>query len=163
MAFSTRGWRRIVVAGQTYFWQPSTTEGSLLFRARPATESHRLLIATCNTCADSTSGVSGDARPRTVQLAIETALAVGWATDRPQVQVVAFSNRCVTVQPSWLTADVRALAAGISQEGAFDRLPILADALQEAGCDDADVLNHCRHPGDHNRGCWVLGLINGWK
>jgi hypothetical protein len=40
-------------------------------------------------------------------------------------------------------------------------LPILADALEEAGCTDADILNHCRHPGEHMRGCWVIDLILG--
>jgi hypothetical protein len=51
------------------------------------------------------------------------------------------------------------LARGIRQEEAFDRLPILADALQEAGCDDAVVLDHCRGPGPHVRGCWVVDLL----
>lgn len=45
------------------------------------------------------------------------------------------------------------LATGIYQERAFDRLPILADALQDAGCDNDDVLTHCRQPGEHVRGC----------
>jgi hypothetical protein len=38
-------------------------------------------------------------------------------------------------------------------------MPILADALQDAGYEDEDVLNHCREPGAHVRGCWVLDLI----
>ena len=44
---------------------------------------------------------------------------------------------------------------------AFDRLPILADALEDAGCDNADVLAHCRGEGPHVRGCWVVDLILG--
>jgi hypothetical protein len=51
------------------------------------------------------------------------------------------------------------LAEAIYEERAFDRMPILADALEEAGCADADVLRHCRDPGPHVRGCWVLDLI----
>jgi hypothetical protein len=44
---------------------------------------------------------------------------------------------------------------------ALDRLPILADALEEAGCTDADILAHCRGPGPHVRGCWVVDLLLG--
>jgi hypothetical protein len=69
--------------------------------------------------------------------------------------------RPVAVDPSWLTPTVVALAAGIYADGAFDRLPILADALQAAGCDNADVLGHCRGPGPHVRGCWVTDLVLG--
>jgi hypothetical protein len=67
--------------------------------------------------------------------------------------------RPVTLDSSWLTSTVLALARGIYEEKAFDRMPILADALQDAGCDNEDILNHCRQPGDHCRGCWVLDLL----
>ena len=40
-------------------------------------------------------------------------------------------------------------------------LPILADALQDAGCEDADILGHCRSGGPHVRGCWVVDLVLG--
>ena len=49
----------------------------------------------------------------------------------------------------------------IYQERAFERLPILADALEEAGCDDPDILSHLRGPGPHVRGCWALDLVLG--
>jgi hypothetical protein len=65
----------------------------------------------------------------------------------------------VQVVPSWQTPTVLALAHAIYEEKAFDRLPILADALEEAGCDHADVLNHCRHDQVHVRGCWVVDLV----
>ncbi len=67
--------------------------------------------------------------------------------------------RPVTLDQSWLTSNVLALANGIYTEKAFDRMPILADALQDAGCDNEDILNHCRQPGVHVRGCWVLDLV----
>jgi hypothetical protein len=67
----------------------------------------------------------------------------------------------VTVDPSWLTSTVLILAQGIYQEKAFDRMPILGDALQEAGCTNADLLNHCRQPGEHVRGCWAVDLLLG--
>jgi hypothetical protein len=40
-------------------------------------------------------------------------------------------------------------------------MPILADALEEAGCDHADILTHCREPGEHVLGCWVVDLLTG--
>jgi hypothetical protein len=69
--------------------------------------------------------------------------------------------RPVTANLAWLTATVVALARGIYDERAFDRMPILADALQDAGCDNADVLDHCRGPGPHVRGCWVVDMLLG--
>jgi hypothetical protein len=71
--------------------------------------------------------------------------------------------RPVTLDLSWLTPTVISLAQGIYDERAFDRLPILADALEDAGCDNADILNHCRQPGEHVRGCWVVDLVLGKK
>jgi hypothetical protein len=72
--------------------------------------------------------------------------------------------RTITVDRSWLTwhdATVRKLAQGIYADRDFDHLPILADALEDAGCDNADILAHCRGPGPHVRGCWVVDLILG--
>jgi hypothetical protein len=74
--------------------------------------------------------------------------------------------RDIAVSPSWLTSDVRLLAQGIYDEKAFDRMPILADALQDAGCDNEDILNHCRAENwEHVRGCWVIDLLLGrpWR
>lgn len=67
--------------------------------------------------------------------------------------------RPVLFAPRWRTETVAALAEGIYHERAFDRLPILADALEEAGCEDERVLSHCREPGLHARGCWVVDGI----
>jgi hypothetical protein len=69
--------------------------------------------------------------------------------------------RPVTFAPAWRTETALALATGIYEDRAFDRLPILADALEEAGCDVADVLTHCRGPGPHARGCWVVDGVLG--
>jgi hypothetical protein len=38
-------------------------------------------------------------------------------------------------------------------------MPILADALMDAGCDNEDMLNHCRQPGEHAKGCWLIDLL----
>jgi hypothetical protein len=71
--------------------------------------------------------------------------------------------RQVTLNPAWQTSTVTALAQAIYTDRAFDRLPILADALEDAGCDNADILNHCRQPSptEHVRGCWVVDLVLG--
>ena len=62
---------------------------------------------------------------------------------------------------AWRTPDLTALAEGIYRDKAFDRMPELADALEAAGCHDAAILGHCRGPGLHARGCWVLDLVLG--
>lgn len=65
----------------------------------------------------------------------------------------------VGMNRGWLTADMVALASSIYEDRAFDRMPILADALEDGGCDSAEVLTHCRGSGPHVRGCWVVDLI----
>lgn len=70
--------------------------------------------------------------------------------------------RRTSFNPAWRTSDVMLLAQGIYDERAFDRMPILADALQDAGCDNADILAHCRDATTpHARGCWVVDSILG--
>jgi hypothetical protein len=75
--------------------------------------------------------------------------------------IVGNPFRPVVFDPRWRTETAVALAAGIYAERAFDRLPILADALEEAGCDRPDVLAHCRGPDPHARGCWVVDGVLG--
>ena len=60
---------------------------------------------------------------------------------------------------AWNDGAIPKIAWGIYNDRAFDRLPILADALEEAGCSDVAVLQHCRREGGHLRGCWLLDLI----
>ena len=60
---------------------------------------------------------------------------------------------------AWRTETVWALARGIRTDEAFDRMPILADALEDAGCDDPLLLNHCRHCEAHEPDCWALRVI----
>jgi hypothetical protein len=72
--------------------------------------------------------------------------------------------RPVAVDPAWLTwnhATVPAIARHVYDDRAFHDLPILADALEDAGCTDPDILAHCRAGGEHVRGCWVVDLILG--
>jgi hypothetical protein len=51
------------------------------------------------------------------------------------------------------------LARALYQERRFHEMPILGDALEEAGCTDSDILAHCRQPSAHVRGCWLLETI----
>ncbi len=62
---------------------------------------------------------------------------------------------------AWNGATIPRMAQAIYEERAFDRLPILADALDDAGCADEAILGHCRQPGEHARGCWALALLLG--
>jgi hypothetical protein len=69
--------------------------------------------------------------------------------------------RPVTLDPAWLTPKVVALAQDVYDNRTFVRLPLLADALEQAGCNNADILAHCRGPGPHVLGCWLVDLILG--
>jgi hypothetical protein len=59
------------------------------------------------------------------------------------------------------SSTVTAVAQTIYDDRAFDRLPILADALEDAGCTNQDILAHCRRGDEHVRGCWVVDLLLG--
>jgi hypothetical protein len=79
--------------------------------------------------------------------------------------------RPVALDPAWLTwqgSTIRNLAQAVYEERSLPsgtlesgRLAVLADALEEAGCHAADIVGHCRQPGPHVRGCWVLDLLLG--
>jgi hypothetical protein len=62
---------------------------------------------------------------------------------------------------TWNDSTVTRMAQGIYEDRAFERLPILADALLDAGCDDEELSRHCRSEGPHVRGCWAVDLILG--
>lgn len=69
--------------------------------------------------------------------------------------------RPASIDPAWVSPNIVALAQVIYEERGFDRMSELADALEAAGCHDANTLGHCRGPGPHVRGCWVVDLILG--
>jgi hypothetical protein len=69
--------------------------------------------------------------------------------------------RTVTLDRAWTTTPVISLAQTMYDSRDFAAMPVLADALEEAGCDNADILAHCRGPGPHVRGCWVVDLALG--
>jgi hypothetical protein len=59
----------------------------------------------------------------------------------------------------WRDGTVVRLAQSIYEEMAFHRMPMLAHAIEEAGCANSEILNHCRGQGQHVRGCWLLDLV----
>ncbi len=112
-------------------------------------------------------GATADARAfRTVTAAVRWALGTdaggefppipaGWAWARA---ALSESRAASMYNSAWQTTDVLALAR-LVQAGETDVLPILADALQDAGCNDEHILGHCREPGPHSSECGVPDLI----
>ena len=122
------------------------------------------------------SGVRGlgsgrDCRVSEVRLAPDhTAHTALLAYDGPDHRPAAFAAvrdvfgnpfRPVAFDPAWRTSTAVALARGMYVSRDFGAMPIMADALQDAGCDSDDVLDHCRGDGPHVRGCWVVDLVLG--
>jgi hypothetical protein len=102
---------------------------------------------------------------------IEGALAAAASVVRLR-RLDIFGNpfRPAALSPSWLTPDVLGLARDAYEERTLpagtlepERLALLADALEDAGCDNKDVLDHLRSPGPHARGCWAVDLLSGRK
>ncbi len=69
--------------------------------------------------------------------------------------------RPVSFEADWRTYNTTAIAREMYVSRDFSAMPILADALQDAGCDNKRILDHCRKPGEHVRGCWVVDLVLG--
>lgn len=104
-------------------------------------------------------------------------IAAGLLDDRPEHEHVAAEERAqcdlvrcifgnpfwkVAFDPSWQTSDATAIARGMYESRDFSAMPVLADALQDAGCSDETVLGHCRDASHaHVRGCWVVDLVLG--
>jgi hypothetical protein len=76
--------------------------------------------------------------------------------------IVPFYFRTIPIDLSnlaWNDSTLPKLAQAIYDNRSFQDLPILADALEEGSCATADLLTHCRQPGEHVRGCWVVDLM----
>lgn len=107
----------------------------------------------------------------TFEAAIERGAAIGtaWAVAalgapaRVRLLRELFGNpfRPILAARKWRTENVLAIANGVYADQAFERLPILADALQEVGCDAEELLAHCRSGDDHVLGCWALDAVLG--
>lgn len=105
--------------------------------------------------------VARDSRQRTLPPGTKDAIR------RSQVLFIrcVFGNpfHPVAFSPEWRTDTVLTLARQMYDERDFSAMPILADALQDVECNNEEVLNHCRGPGPHVRGCWVVDLVLGRK
>jgi hypothetical protein len=108
-------------------------------------------------CGMASSGVTGDNR-ELYQPAFQSELRYQGILLR---ELFANPFRPVTFGPAWRTSSAVELARTIYQNRAFERMPELAGALEEAGCTDPDILGHCRGPREHVRGCWVVDLLLG--
>ncbi|MGH7171271.1 MAG: hypothetical protein ACRELG_13415 [Gemmataceae bacterium] len=62
---------------------------------------------------------------------------------------------------SWHCGLLVSMAQKMYDSRDFSDIPVLADALEEAGCSDQDIVDHCRQPGEHVRGCWIVDLLLG--
>ena len=93
-------------------------------------------------------------------------VCAGWSID-PAVRVAflreLFSNpfHPILVDFEHITQTVRDLAHLIHHDHRFELMPVLADALMDAGCDNAAILDHCLESGNHIRGCWLLDQLLG--
>jgi hypothetical protein len=87
------------------------------------------------------------------------------ATDRAALLRELFENpfRPVEIASQWLTSTVVTLARVIHVDRSFHLMPVLGDALQDAGCSSAEVLEHCYGSGPHVAGCWLLDAIRAAK
>jgi hypothetical protein len=94
---------------------------------------------------------------RGTRIAVEEQVQVGLLRD-----IFGDPFRPATFDPAWRTPTAVALAGQMYESRDFGAMPILADALQDAGCDSEEVLGHCREPkATHVRGCWVVDLVLG--
>jgi hypothetical protein len=113
--------------------------------------------------------VAHAASPRTVEQGIRAEAPGRTAARGAEFAAQSSLLRCVFGNPfrpaqfeaAWRTEAVVGLARGLYESQDFGPMPVLADALEDAGCGDEDILAHCRRPGPHTRGCWVVDAVLG--
>jgi len=114
-------------------------------------ETFRYLVFSCT--HDIAAGFGSHTRPRRQERAAQADLIR---------EVLGNPHDPVVFDPAWRTDTAVALARQAHETEDFTLLPILADALQDAGCEDETILGHCRDPEQlHVRGCWVIDLVLG--
>jgi hypothetical protein len=176
-SLSRANWSRaLLTAAERYFDNPGgLPEGQELSRARrqldhfdaevmrpavrslaAATQRHGFAVSPLSLAAEAVRQAAQAARRQDRERAAQAALLrdVFGNPFRPTP----------TADPAWLAwngGTVRRLAEAIYEGRALDRLPVLADALEDAGCTDWHIVSHCRSGGAHVRGCWVIDLLLG--
>jgi hypothetical protein len=112
------------------------------------------------------SAVALDAATAAFEALAQTALDGAPQAAQAELLRDLFVQRPVLVDPAWLAwndGTVVQMARAIYADRTFRWMPVLADALEEAGCTDADLLAHCRRPGEHVPGCWLVDSLLGAK
>ncbi len=114
--------------------------------------------------------LSGFRFPADVALAVARRVAVDSPAE-PPIQAVllrcllgSLPFRAVSLDPAWLSWQrglVVSMARRMYDSRVFTGMPVLADALEDAGCSNPDILGHCRSDSEHARGCWVVDLLLG--
>jgi hypothetical protein len=129
---------------------------------RPAWRAARALLAEVDAAQQTTQRRAQDAVWRLSALAVKGVSAARRAAGCEVVRdVVGNPFRPVAFDPSWRSSAVLDLARHIDTGRAFVLMPVLADALADAGCDDEVLLGHARGGGGHWKGCWLLdGLLD---
>jgi hypothetical protein len=163
--------RRLLAAAERYFDTPGDVEArEELFRSRRpldrydaqvmrpavralalATGRHGFALSPARLCAEAASYAARAARRPAVEQVAQAAMLRDIFGPLPYREVV--------INPlllAWKDGVVVKLARAIYEERAFDRMPVLADALEEAGADDQEIVPHCRSQSDHVLGCWAL-------
>jgi hypothetical protein len=178
--------REAVVVAERFADGAATAEELAMAQASARARAEELLAGpggddgawACNALCNARAGAgSGDGA---VNAAIIAARAIRWeqpgarAPSRDRREAAESAEQCgiardifgnpfrpVTFCPEWRTDTALSLARQMYELRDFGAMPILADALQDAGCDSEDILAHCRGSGPHVRGCWVVDLVLG--
>lgn len=135
------------------------------FRHRRGTAKDCICAALARRALDAARGAASRSR-HVIRIEAEFAKKPDTPSDEANLLREVFGNplRPVAVDPAWLTwrdGTTVKIAERNYEQRAFADLPILADALEEAGCTSVELLGHCRQPGSHVRGCWAVDLILG--
>lgn len=153
-------------------WSPEVSDRSELARAQYAQVAFGLVWACSQrsvTVARVVSPLLADMPRLAAPMSVwETAIHTDWhgieIGPDPAAAVVRDlygGPKPIRFADAWRTPTVTAIAEGIAADAAFDRLPVLADALEDAGCESLPVLTHCRRTEPHWQGCWVVDGVLG--
>jgi hypothetical protein len=128
--------------------------------ARVAAVAHPSSLTLYKTVDPATVAVIREFRGIVLKLLVDDGITFRWVPGYAEVSN-EIGPHPVTCCPAWRIDTALSLARQMYESRDFSAMPILADALQDAGCDNEDILTHCRWQEFHVRGCWVLDLVLG--